>query len=147
MVNTVIKIKQGGCGIKYTDANGVSRHMLMQPENGPFECDIEQAKRLVELGVAECVPPWTLGPEGDAPAEDKQQESQAPEKRTGHLDAADLELMTCAELKKLAADMGITPEGTKKADYIAALVDVEIEYDAEEDEADELPDLCAADPE
>lgn len=146
MIYTVIKIKQGGCGIKYTDANGVTRHMLMQPENGPFECDIEQAKRLVAKGVAEYVAPWTV-PAGDAPTDGVQQDTQEPKRRTAHLDAADLELMDYAELKKLAADMGIEPEGRKKADYIAALVAVEVEIDDDDEDPDDLPDLDAADPE
>ena len=159
MVNTVIKIKRGGCGIKYMDANGNARHALKTPESGPFECDVEQAKRLVEKGVAELVSPWIL-PEGDATAEDKQQEDPdsqpnkqqeepgEPEKLVGHLDAAELEKMDYNTLKKLAADMGVRPNGTKKADYLAALAAAEVELDeADMVDPDELPDLSAADPE
>ena len=47
-----IRITRGGCGICYTDANGVKRHALKTPESGAFECSDEQADRLVRLGVA-----------------------------------------------------------------------------------------------
>ena len=39
-----IKVTRGGCGICYTDANGVKRHALKTPENGAFECGDEQAE-------------------------------------------------------------------------------------------------------
>ena len=45
-----IRVTRGGCGICYTDANGVKRHALKTPENGAFECGDEQADRLVRLG-------------------------------------------------------------------------------------------------
>ena len=133
MVSTKIKIKYGGCGIKYKDGNGVERHALKTPEDGPFLCEIEQAKRFVDLGVAEYV--------GDP--------IQAPEKTslTGHLDAADLKTMDYPALKKLAADMGVKPVGGQSKDhYIAAIVAAEVEVDSD-NEDDELPDLNAADPE
>lgn len=44
-----IRVTRGGCGICYTDANGVKRHALKTPENGAFECGDEQADRLVRL--------------------------------------------------------------------------------------------------
>lgn len=138
MVYTMIKIKYGGCGIKYTDGNGVERHALKTPEDGVFECEIEQAKRLVALGVAEF--------EADAKNTGKAQEG---DKLAGHLDAEQLEAMNFNDLKKLAKDMGVTPAGKTKADYIAALAAVEVEADAEDvvEDPDDLPDLDAADPE
>lgn len=140
MVKYRIKITRGGCGIKYTDEHGNARHALKTPEDGAFDCEAEQAERLVGLGVAEYV-----GEEPVAQA-DAQQVS-------GHLDAAALEEMDYNELKKLAADMGVVPEGKKKADYIAALVAVEVEADGEEetdgeeDPDNDMPELNAADPE
>lgn len=47
-----IKVIRGGCGIFYTDKSGTKRHALKTPENGPFECNDEQAYRLVQAGVA-----------------------------------------------------------------------------------------------
>lgn len=146
MVMTVIKVTRGGCGIEYKDAHGNARHALKTPESGPFECDVEQAKRLIDLGVAELVPPWTIH-EGDA-----DQPSQKPEKATGHICAEQLETMTNEQLKALAADMGVDVTGCKKkADYIAAIVAVEVELgdevEPDEDDGDELPELNAADPE
>lgn len=138
MVYTMIKIKRGGCGIKYTDGNGMERHTLKTPEDGVFECEIEQAKRLVALGVAEY--------ESDVKSTEKTQEGG---KLSCHLDAEQLEAMNFNDLKKLAKDMGVKPDGNTKAAYIAALVAVEVEADAEDvvDDPDDLPDLDAADPE
>ena len=159
-----IKVKYGGCGIKYTDDHGAERHALKTPESGPFECDDAQAERLVSMGVAEYVGPvWReLAPdeqqeepaqEPAEPAQDPEEPAQEPEKRMGHLSAEDLETWDYNELKKLAADMGVVPEGKKKADYIAAIVAVEVELGPEVDPDDvddpdnDLPVLSAADPE
>ena len=151
-----IKVKYGGCGIKYIDANGMERHALKTPEHGPFECDDAQAERLVGIGVAEYVGlQWKQESVEPAPKTEGQQEepAQEPEKKMGHLSAEDLETWDYNELKKLAADMGVVPEGKKKADYIAAIVAVEVELGPEVDPDDvddpdnELPELSAADPE
>lgn len=136
MVSTEIRVTRGGCGINYTDAHGTVRHALKTPEDGPFMCEIEQAKRLVNLGVAEYV--------ADTKATEKAPEG---DKQTGHLDAAQLESMGYNELKKLAKDMGVKPEGNTKADYIAAIVAAEVEIGDETEGDDELPDLDAVDPE
>ena len=157
-----IKVKYGGCGIKYTDANGNARHALKTPESGPFECDDAQAARLVGLGVAEYVGTVKAVDEVPAPTPEGQQEepaqepvepAQEPEKVMGHLSAEDLEKWDYNDLKALAADMGVVPEGRKKSDYIAAIVAVEVELGPEVDPDDvddpdnDLPDLTAADPE
>lgn len=140
-----IKVKRGGCGIEYTDANGLKRHALKTPEHGAFECDDAQAAHLVGLGVAEYVGAVITS----TPAEPMSGEAaETSGKLTGHLDAADLELMDYNDLKRLAADIGVKPEGQKKADYIAAIAAAEVEVDQEAivDE-DDMPDLSAADPE
>ena len=154
-----IKVTRGGCGIVYTDAHGNARHALKTPENGPFECDDVQAGRLVAAGVAAYVNElgWRQVAE-PAPQTDGQQQGQddgqqqEPEKAPCHLDAAQLETMTNEQLKALAADMGVDVTGCKKkADYIAAIVAVEVEpgdeVDPDDDDGDELPELSAADPE
>lgn len=140
-----IKVLYGGCGIKYTDDKGNARHALKTAENGPFECDDEQADRLVKLGVAAYVE------EKAAQPVDPSEPSQT---LRGHLDAADLEKWDYNDLKALAADMGVKPASQKKADIIAALVAVEVYVDPEDavedpdaEDPDELPDLSAADPE
>lgn len=135
MVKTTIKIKHGGCGVHYTDDNGVARYGLKTPKDGAFLCEIEQANRLVELGVAEYVADGNLAVKEGVELGDK-----------GHLDAAQLENMDFNDLKKLAKDMGVTPDGKKKADYIAALVAVEVEP-GEEVDGDEPPVLDAVNPE
>lgn len=157
----MIKVIRGGCGIVYTDAHGNARHALKTPESGPFECDDTQAARLVGLGVADYCNELGWRQVADpAPQTDEQQteqqkeqtdDTQEPEKLVGHLAAEQLEEMGYNELKKLAADMGVKPEGKTKDDYIAALVAVEVELgdevDPDEDDGDELPELSAADPE
>lgn len=145
MVSTKIKIKYGGCGIKYKDDNGVERHALKTPEDGPFLCEIEQAKRLVGLGVAEYVGEPAQAPENPTGQTDDNKGTGI----TGHLDAAELETWDYNALKKLAADMGVEPVGGKKKEnYIAAIVAAEVEFDPQdEDGDDDLPNLNAADPE
>lgn len=141
-----IKVICGGCGIAYTDAHGVKRHTLKMPEDGPFECDDAQADRLVRLHVAVYV--TEKAPE--AQQEPEETEDQEPAKTTGHLDAAELESWEYNQLKKLAADMGVTPKGKKKADLIAAITAVEVTPGDEvepDDEDDNPPELGAADPE
>lgn len=144
-----IRVTRGGCGIAYTDAHGVKRHALKMPEDGPFECDDAQADRLVRLGVAAYV--TAKAPEAQQePEENEDQDPQEPAKTTGYLDAAELEGWEYNQLKKLAADMGVTPKGKKKADLIAAITAVEVTPDDEvepDDEDDNPPELGAADPE
>lgn len=154
-----IRVTRGGCGIEYTDANGNARHTLKTAESGPFECDDAQAARLVGLKVAEYVDEKDADPAVQADAQEAQAEAahvteqstghqeaaHETEQSTGHLDAAELEKWDYNALKALAADMGVTPEGKKKADYIAAIVAAEVEVD--EDDGNELPELSAADPE
>ena len=152
MIKTVIKVTRGGCGIKYTDANGNARHALKTPESGPFECEIEQAKRLVSLGVAAYVAEKVaeIAPQTEKQQEEQADGSQETERASGHLDAEQLEKqlagMEYNEVKKLAADMGVKPEGKTKADYILAIMAASVEAD-DEDDGDELPELSAADPE
>lgn len=149
-----IRVIQGGCGISYKDEHGTARHTLKTPEHGAFECDDAQAARLVRLGVAAYVTEQqaTTEPSED-PAANSKEPGQTPgsesENLTGHLDAAELESWEYNELKKLAADMGVTPKGKKKADLIDAIVAVEVELgdEVDPDNEDDLPDLNAADPE
>ena len=97
-----IRVTRGGCGICYTDANGVKRHALKTPENGAFECGDEQADRLVRLGVA------TYVGSAEKPAQQADanlDQTEEPEQTVkGHLSAEDLEGWSYNELKKLAAE-------------------------------------------
>ncbi len=139
-----IKVKHGGCGIKYTDAHGNARHALKTPESGAFECDDAQAEHLVRMGVAAYVTEKAAesAAQTDAQQEGQTDGSQEPEKLTDRLDAAQLETMTNDHLKKLAGDLGVDITGCKKkVDYITAITAAEVEI------GDELPDLGAADPE
>lgn len=148
-----IRVTRGGCGISYEDEHGTKRHALKTPEDGPFMCDEAQAERLVRLGVAAYVTGRALEAPQD-PDADTDPGNREPEKATGHLDAAELESWDYNQLKKLAADMGVTPKGKKKADLIAAITAAEVtpgnDTDPSEDdgsEDDDLPELGAADPE
>ena len=147
-----IRVTCGGCGIEYTDEHGNARHALKTADDGPFLCDAKQAERLVGLGVAAYV--TAKEPEKTEPNDGDQDPRETPDSQTGHLSAEDLEKWDFNDLRKLAADMGVKPEGKKKADYIAAIVAVEVtagdgeeENDGEGTGVDELPDLGAADPE
>ena len=146
----MIKVKQGACGINYTDEHGKARHTVKSPEDKPFEVDDVQAARFVNLGVAEYVS--TLKAEDVTPADEQEEKAEAAQETvTGvaHLSTAELELMDFNELKRLAADMGVKPSGKKKADYVAAIAAVEVEHGPEidPDDEDDLPELSAADPE
>ena len=147
-----IRVTCGGCGIEYTDEHGKARHALKIAEDGPFLCDAKQAERLVRLGVAAYV--TTKEPAKTEAGEGDQDPGDNPDTQTGHLSAEALEKWDFNDLRKLAADMGVKPEGKKKADYIAAIVAVEVtagddeaENDGEAEGDDELPELGAADPE
>ena len=135
-----IRITSGGCGICYTDSNGVNRHALKTPENGAFECSDEQADRLVRLGVAVYVE--DVKQQDDT---DTKQDGETESTMKAHLDAEELENWDYNELKKLAAELGVEPAGKKKADYIAAIVAEEVEVSVDDDELP--PDLNVADPE
>ena len=135
-----IRITRGGCGICYTDSNGVNRHALKTPENGASECSDEQADRLVRLGVAVYVE--DVKQQDDT---DTKQDGETESTMKAHLDAEELENWDYNELKKLAAEMGVEPSGKKKADYIAAIVAEEVEVSIDDDELP--PDLNVADPE
>ena len=146
----VIKVILGGCGIKYTDPNGNARHVLKTPEDGPFECDDKHAESLVRMGRAEYVGKCIMADSIIVPGTDSEGDDQKDAGvLTGHMDPEELAEWDYNDLKKLAADMGVKPEGQKKADYIAAIcaVEVEIEEAAIVDDSDELPDLEVADPE
>lgn len=135
-----IRVTRGGCGICYTDSNGVKRHALKTPENGDFECSDEQADRLVRLGVAVYVE--DVKQQDDT---DTKQDGETESTMKTHLDAEELESWDYNELKKLAAEMDVEPAGKKKADYIAAIVAEEVEVSVDDDELP--PDLNVADPE
>ena len=135
-----IRVTRGGCGICYTDSNGVNRHALKTPENGAFECSDEQADRLVRLGVAVYVE--DVKQQDDT---DTKQDGETESTMKAHLDAEELENWDYNELKKLAAELGVEPAGKKKADYIAAIVAEEVEISVDDDELP--PDLNVADPE
>jgi hypothetical protein len=135
-----IKVIRGGCGISYKDEHGADRHALRTAEDGPFECDEQQASRLVSLGVAEYADEQQAAAPAIAEATPEGEEPIA-----GTLDPDQLKDMSLNQLKELAADMGADVKGCKsKGDYINAITALEVEAG---DEDDDLPDLGAADPE
>lgn len=126
---------------------------------GICEVDEAEARRLVALGVAAIVheadeAPVASGstvesgdtPCADMPSEENGAESGAESGAGAHLDAEQLQEMTVAQLKELAAELGIeTAKLRKKDDLIAAIVAVPVEP-GEEISEDDLPDLSAAAP-
>ena len=122
---------------------------------GTCEVDEAEAKRLVALGIAAIVrevdeaPVATAstGRNDAAPCADMpNKENGAESGAEAHLDAEQLQEMTVAQLKELAAELGIeTAKLRKKDDLIAAIVAVPVEP-GEEISEDDLPDLSAAAP-
>lgn len=125
------------------------------PADGLFEAAPEVEQRLVARGVAEyagqpasaVVASDGTGESGDVPCADMPSEENGAESGAeAHLDAEQLQEMTVAQLKELAAELGIgTAKLRKKDDLIAAIVAVPVEP-GEEISEDDLPDLSAAAP-
>ena len=122
---------------------------------GTCEVDEAEAKRLVALGVAAIVREVDEAPVASASTgrNDAAPGADMPSKENGaesdaeaHLDTEQLQEMTVAQLKELAAELGIeTAKLRKKDDLIAAIVAVPVEPGEEIGEGD-LPDLSAAAP-
>ena len=122
---------------------------------GTCEVDEAEAKRLVALGVAAIVrevdeasvASASTGRNDAAPCVDMpNKENGAESDAEAHLDTEQLQEMTVAQLKELAAELGIeTAKLRKKDDLIAAIVAVPVESGEEAGEGD-LPDLSAAAP-
>lgn len=125
------------------------------PDDGFFEAAPEVEQRLVALGVAAIIREADEAPvasgstveSGDTPCADMPSEENGAESNAeAHLDAEQLQEMTVAQLKELAAELGIeTAKLRKKDDLIAAIVAVPVEP-GEEISEDDLPDLSAAAP-
>ena len=119
---------------------------------GICEVDEAEARRLVALGVAAIVHEADEAPvasgstaeNGDTPCVDMPcEENGAESDAEAHLDAEQLQEMTVAQLKELAADLGIeTAKLRRKDDLIAAIAAVPVEPGEEVGE-DDLPDLSA----
>ena len=97
-----IRVKYGGCGIRYTDENGVSRHALKTPESGPFDCDEAKAAQLVGMGMAEYVgtveaveEPAAPDPEGQQVEPDTQQEASGEQDEDPGEPSQEAEETTC----------------------------------------------------
>lgn len=135
--------------------SGVCRigRALKRPADGPFSAPQEVEERLVRRGVARYVsnedsgvaagadsanspvspgvdtanPPVSPLERGDLPASDTQEE-ESPQPLRGHFDERFLQSMTNAKLKELAEDLGLdTSSMHKKADYVAAILQTEVE--------------------
>ena len=131
-----IRVTVGTVG--YYDAKHA--HKRMTAADGPFECEDTQAEHFVSAGVAEYV--------GGVIEADEADEQEV----TGHLAKSQLEEMTIQQLQNLAGDLGVDVTGCKKkADYVDAIADAEVNagvmVDDEDTDGDDLPDLNAADPE
>ena len=119
---------------------------------GTCEVDEAEAKRLAALGVAAIVrevdeapvASASTGRNDAAPCADMPNKENGAESDTeAHLDTEQLQEMTVAQLKELAADLGIeTAKLRRKDDLIAAIAAVPVEPGEEVGE-DDLPDLSA----
>ena len=137
-----IKIINGTYG--YRPAPGVVEPK--NPESPAFFAEDKEAERLVGLGVAEYVNDLGCEEVANDPQNDAGDGSEDG-KSDDRLTAEALEKWDYNDIKALAADMGVTPEGKKKSDYINAILAAQDESETDEDDEDGLPTLSAADPE
>lgn len=143
-----VKIKSGAYGLNTGD-----RVITKDRMSEPFSLDDAEAKRLVSLGVAEIITEGVAtggngeetNPPSVNPADDENGsngENEGGNDIDGHLDAEQLEEMTIKELKALAEDMGIdTGKFKVKADYIQAIVAVEVSAPADDENGENPPDI------
>lgn len=143
-----VKIISGtyGCKIK-------GRIVPKDLTSEPFELEDAEAERLVSLGVAEIITEGVAtggngketNPPSVNPTDDENGsngENEGGNDITGHLDAEQLEEMTIKELKALAEDMGIdTGKFKVKAEYIQAIVAVEVSAPADDENGENPPDI------
>ena len=143
-----VKIISGtyGCKIK-------GRIVPKDRTSEPFSLDDAEAKRLVSLGVAKIITkdvatggngketnPPSANPSNDE--NDSNGEKEGDNDNVGHLDAEQLKEMTNKALKALAKDMGIDTSKMKvKADYIKAIVAVEVSAPADDENGETPPDI------
>lgn len=143
-----VKIISGtyGCKIK-------GRIVPKDHTSEPFSLDDTEAKRLVSLGVAEIITegvatggngketnPPSVNPSNDENGSNG--ENEGGNDIVGHLDAEQLREMTNKELKALAEDMGIDTSKMKvKADYIQAIVAVEVSAPSNDENGENPPDI------
>lgn len=140
---------------------GYSRDGFIHPVSRGGTCDVlpAEAERLAALGVAEIIgnsgpepvetPPVTANEDAQTSDMDAVEFGVEAPQEGYHLDAAQLESMTVANLKSLAEDMGIKPAARwTKADYVAAIAAVEVEPGEflTEDDLEEPPALSAEAP-
>lgn len=122
------------------------------PDDGFFEAAPEVEQRLVALGVAAIVrevdeapvASASTGRNDAAPCADMpNKENGAESDAEAHLDTEQLREMPVAELRELAADLGIETEKLrKKDDLIAAIVAVPV-TPGEKISEEDLPELSA----
>ena len=134
-------------------------------KSGEVELPFEEEARLVNRGVAQYmtipvlskpekdvathgednIPDLPISDMADAKNATKECSDTTGSQNASHLDKEQLMTMSIADLRKLAADMGIDVSGLrKKADIVDALA-VEAVYPGD-DEEDVPPDLIAEDP-
>ena len=143
-----VKIKSGAYGLNTGD-----RVITKDRMSEPFELEDAEAKRLVSLGVAEIITegvatggngeetnPPSVNPSNDENGSNG--ENEGGNDIDGHLDAEQLEEMTIKELKALAEDMGIdTGKFKVKAEYIQAIVAVEVSAPSNDENGENPPDI------
>lgn len=140
---------------------GYNHDGIISPVSRGGTCEVPrtEAARLVALGVAEIIGNSGSEPVATPPiaANEDTQSSDMGAADNGveaphegyHLDPAQLESMTVANLKSLAEDMGVkTSARWTKADYVAAIAAVEVEPGEllTEDDLEEPPALSAEAP-
>ena len=123
---TTVKILCGGYGLRVVSLMGVSTRLVTMGET--CEVDREEAERLAFLGLAEIVGEEAVatpadgaeapGTSGDMPYEDGAQSGDM----TATLDPDQLDTLTVAQLRTLAADMGLDASGCKRKAELVKLI-------------------------
>ena len=131
-----IKITKGTASIRKYRKDNVPFFMAVTSKDGVIDVEESQAKRLIDLGVAVAVES-SLTAESEEPAEAEPEEAIAED------DEKSLSDMTVDELKKYAAELGISLSSrAKKQEIIDAIS--EAEETVEDDELMEGPVLNAS---
>lgn len=141
-----VEILCGGYGCR----TGKAVHTVLHGE----QCEVSEAEgtRLIGLGVAKAVPIAASTPENVSvavPAASEDNDTPGAETsqggpETAHLDSDQLRSMTVANLKKLAADMGIDTKQLKTKDALIEAICAEEVIPG--DECTDGPELSAAMP-
>lgn len=108
METVKIKLLSGGCGYESVKPDGSILRSLKTPKDGPFDCPLAMAAKMIESGQAIQLDEYPKTAHEEKPK------------------ASKYEFMTLKKLQALADEQGLIYDAkAKKADLIAALEDID----------------------